>query len=302
MVSGNEFAIREYLQSRKQVIDAALDAYLPPENAYPPAIFQAVRYSIFSGGKRIRPILCIAAAEAVGGKLDTVLPAACALELIHTYSLIHDDLPAMDNDDFRRGRLTNHKVFGEAIAILAGDALLTEAFHIITSENMRLAVNHEALLQVIHDISEAAGLYGMIAGQAADILFEVREPEIAALEFIHQRKTGTMISVSVKSGALLSDAGEKEMIALTEYGRNIGWAFQIADDILNVAGDSHTMGKETGGDQRSRKLTYPALMGLEASRQKAESLIAEAVASISPLDHHADPLRMIANYVTARES
>jgi geranylgeranyl diphosphate synthase type II len=301
MASGNEFDIREYLQFRKRMIDAALGGYLPPEDAYPPAIFQAVRYSIFSGGKRIRPILCIAAAEAVGGKLDTVLPVACALELIHTYSLIHDDLPAMDNDDFRRGHPTSHKVFGEAIAILAGDALLTEAFHIIASESVRQAVNHETLLQVIHDISEAAGLYGMVAGQAADILSEGREPEITALEFIHHRKTGAMIGVSVKSGALLSDAGEGEIFALTEYGRNIGLAFQIADDILNVAGDSQAMGKETGSDQRSRKLTYPALMGLEASRQKAQSLIKEAVSSISMLDHRADPLRMIANYVTARE-
>ncbi|MGD0274459.1 MAG: polyprenyl synthetase family protein [Syntrophales bacterium] len=302
MTCADRFDLEEYLQARKKIVDAALDSYLPPDDVYPPVIFQAIRYSLFSGGKRIRPILCLAAAETVGGSMEAIIPVACALEMIHTYSLIHDDLPAMDNDDFRRGRLTSHKVFGEAIAILAGDALLTEAFHILTSEDLRSNVHHGKLLDVIHGISEAAGVYGMVGGQVADIISEGAKPERAALEFIHQRKTGAMIGVSIKSAALLCCADERETAALTEYGRKIGLAFQIADDILNVEGDSRTMGKETGSDAQSGKLTYPALMGLEESRKKAASLVEQAIDALSLLDHRADPLRMIAEYVAARKS
>ena len=190
MTGADRFDLEEYFQARKQMVDAALDGYLPPDDIYPPVIFQAIRYSLFSGGKRIRPILCLAAAETVGGGMETIMPVACALEMIHTYSLIHDDLPAMDNDDFRRGRPTSHKVFGEAIAILAGDALLTEAFHLLTSEDLRNNSPHGKLLDVIHGISEAAGVYGMVGGQVADIISEGAEPDRTALEFIHRKNQG----------------------------------------------------------------------------------------------------------------
>ena len=295
-----------YLKEKKGIIDEALDRYLPGEENYPPVIFKAVRYSLFAGGKRIRPILCLASAEAVGGgsgeSLHSILPVACALELIHTYSLIHDDLPAMDNDDYRRGKPTNHKVFGEGIAILAGDALLTEAFHLMPRRDMMGDVPPELLLTVIHDIAEAAGHFGMVGGQVVDLQSEGREADRETLYYIHSHKTGAMITASVRAGALLAGAGKDELHALSEYGRHVGLVFQITDDILNIEGDRKLLGKNTGSDASRAKITFPALMGVETSRREARNLVEQSLTDIADFDHRARPLREIARYVIERKS
>ena len=300
-----------YLKEKKGIIDEALDRYLPGEENYPPVIFKAIRYSLFAGGKRIRPILCLASAEAVGGgseeSLQSILPVACALEFIHTYSLIHDDLPAMDNDDYRRGKPTNHKVFGEDIAILAGDALLTAAFHLMSRWDLMGDVLPENLLAVIHDITEAAGYSGMVGGQVVDLQSEGKEGDLETLRYIHSRKTGAMITASVRAGALLFDRRDacptkNELHALSEYGRHIGLAFQIADDILNVEGDRELLGKGTGSDASRGKITFPALMGIPASRKEARRLVEQALTAIADFDHRACPLREIARYVISRKS
>ena len=291
-----------YLDARKKIIDEALLRYMPGEDNYPPVIFKAIRYSLFAGGKRIRPILCLASAEAVGGDIESILPLACALELIHTYSLIHDDLPAMDDDDYRRGRLTSHKVFGEDMAILAGDALLTEAFHLMSDRGLMEKISPEKLISVIHDIAGAAGCFGMVGGQVADVQSEGVAVDNAVLNFIHTRKTGAMITAAVKAGAVLANAGEVELNALTSYGSNIGFAFQIADDILNVEGDQKLMGKGTGSDSKRGKVTYPALVGMDASRKKAGELVENALSAIMDFDHKAEPLRMIAAYIIERKA
>jgi geranylgeranyl diphosphate synthase type II len=290
------------LDARKKIIDEALERYIPGEDNYPPVIFKALRYSLFAGGKRIRPILCLASAEAVGGNIDLILPVACALELIHTYSLIHDDLPAMDDDDYRRGRRTSHKVFGENMAILAGDALLTEAFHLMSDRGLMEKIAPEKLISVIHDIARAAGCFGMVGGQVVDVQSEGEAVETEVLNFIHTHKTGAMITAAVKAGAILADAGEVQLNALTSYGRHVGLAFQIADDILNVEGDQKLMGKETGSDTKRGKVTYPALVGVDVSRKKAGELVEGALSAIENFDHRAEPLRMIAAYIIERRS
>jgi len=294
--------LRTYLDTRKKIIDEALLRYMPGEDNFPPVIFKAIHYSLFAGGKRIRPILCLASAEALGGNIESILPVACALELIHTYSLIHDDLPAMDDDDYRRGRLTSHKVFGENMAILAGDALLTEAFHLMSDRILTEEIAPEKLISVIHDIAGAAGYFGMVGGQVVDVQSEGEAVDTEVLNFIHTRKTGTMITAAVKAGAVLSNAGEVELNALTLYGRHVGLAFQIADDILNVEGDQKLMGKGTGSDTKRGKVTYPALMGMVASRKKAGELIEGALSAIKNFDHRAEPLRMIAAYIIERKA
>jgi len=298
----DELRLKEYLAEKRALVDAALDALLPGEELYPPVIFQAARYSLMAGGKRLRPILCLAAAEAVGGKAEAVMTAACALELIHTYSLIHDDLPAMDDDDYRRGNPTSHKVFGEAIAILAGDALLTEAFHLLTRRDSLPDVPPERLLDVTREVSEAAGWFGMVAGQVLDVRSEGQTVDLETLQQIHRLKTGAMIRVSLRTGAILSNAPSAALDALTDYGRQIGLAFQIADDILNVEGDRILLGKGTGSDAARGKVTFPALLGIEASRSRAEELISEAMASLSLFDERAAPLRWIARYILERKS
>jgi geranylgeranyl diphosphate synthase type II len=298
----DEFQLKEYLAGRKILIDAALDDLLPGEEFYPPVIFQAVRYSLLAGGKRLRPILCLAAAEAVGGDSRTIMPVACALECIHTYSLIHDDLPAMDNDDYRRGRLTSHKVFGEDIAILAGDALLTEAFHLLTRRELMPGIPPELILTVTAEIAAAAGWFGMVGGQVLDVRSEGKTVDLEALQQIHRLKTGEMIRVSLRAGAILSGATSAMLASLSDYGRQIGLAFQIADDILNVEGDPVLLGKQTGSDAARRKVTFPSLLGIEASRTRAESLIKEALASLDPFDERAAPLRRITRYILERKS
>jgi geranylgeranyl diphosphate synthase type II len=301
MNPNHNISLSAYLEAKKKIIDEALERYLPTEDNYPPLIFKAVRYSVFAGGKRLRPILCMASADAVGGNGESILPVACALELIHTYSLIHDDLPALDDDDYRRGRLTSHKVFGEDMAILAGDALLTEAFCLM-SEQPLMEIKPANLLSVIHNVAEAAGYFGMVGGQVVDVQSEGKEVEREVLNYIHTRKTGAMITVAVKTGALLSNADEVELNALISYGRHVGLAFQIADDILNVEGDKILLGKGTGSDAKRGKITYPALMGLDASRTKAAELVESALAAIQNFDHRAEPLRMIARYIVERRS
>jgi geranylgeranyl diphosphate synthase, type II len=302
MTEENEAFLEAYLSARRGLIDSALNKYMPAEDTYPPEIFKAVRYSLFAGGKRLRPILCLAAAEAVGGDIEAVLPVACALELIHTYSLIHDDLPAIDNDDYRRGMPTSHKVFGEGIAILAGDALLTAAFHLLSRQDLAAGLEPAKRLEVISDIAEAAGYSGMIGGQVVDMQSEGKVPDYETLHYIHSRKTGVMILVAVKSGARLSGATEEEIDALSEYARNVGLAFQIADDMLNIDGDPMLMGKATGSDATRGKMTFPALIGVVDSHNKAYQLLDMALAGIAHLDHKADPLRLIASYVLERRS
>jgi geranylgeranyl diphosphate synthase, type II len=294
-------SLQQYLQERKEIVDEALDRYLPGEDQFPEAIFRAVRYSTFAGGKRIRPILCMAAAEAVGGSIDAVLPYACAIELIHTYSLIHDDLPAMDNDDFRRGKPTSHKVFGEAIAVLAGDALLTEAFHLMTRPaSGEPKADAEVRLTLIHDIAAAAGSFGMVGGQVVDIQSQGKQIDPDTLHYIHTHKTGAMILVSVRAGAILGGADVVSCDCLCEYGRNIGLAFQIEDDILDVEGNRELMGKDTGVDQTLKKATYPAMMGMAQAKEQGLRLVNAALTAISPLDDRAEPLRELARYMMSR--
>jgi geranylgeranyl diphosphate synthase, type II len=297
-----EFPLNEYLNGRKSLVDQALQAFLPGEGKDPAIIFEAVRYSIFAGGKRLRPILCLAAADAAGGKTDSVLPTACALEMIHTYSLIHDDLPAMDNDDYRRGKPTSHKVFGEGIAILAGDALLTEAFRLLGDREQMPGVPPERALKIVCEIAEAAGFFGMVGGQVMDLLAEGEKADLQNLLAIHRHKTGALILVSLRAGAILAGAGETALAALSDYGARIGLAFQITDDILNVEGDPSLLGKGTGSDAARGKVTFPALIGIEASRVRAEELIRKALVSLESFDDRAAPLRAIARHILERRS
>jgi geranylgeranyl diphosphate synthase type II len=297
----NEVFLKAYLQDRQKIVEEALEHYLPGEDNIPADIYKAVRYSVFNGGKRIRSILCLAAAEAIGGDLGPAIPVACALELIHSYSLIHDDLPAMDNDDFRRGKPTCHKVFGENIAILAGDALLTEAF-VLLSHVEKVRLSAERRLAVIQEIAKAAGICGMIGGQALDVLSGKSEPNENMLREIHRRKTGALIVAAIKSGAIIFNARKDKIQALAEYGINVGLAFQIADDILNVEGNRELMGKETGSDAAHNKLTYPSLLGMGKAKEKLAKYINAAEASLSGFDERARPLLVIARYIMERKS
>jgi geranylgeranyl diphosphate synthase type II len=291
-----------YLARQSAIMEEALDEYLPGAKEHPSEIYQAMRYSVFAGGKRLRPILCLAAAEAVGGDMQSALPAACALEMIHTYSLIHDDLPAMDNDDLRRGKPTCHKVFGDAIAILAGDALLTDAFVILARAVEKAQGEARAKLDsVIFEIAAAASSRGMIAGQVIDILSEGEKLQRDALEALHSLKTGKLITASVLSGGLLGGASRSQLDSLRRYGRAIGLAFQVVDDILNATGNSGIMGKKTGTDAARGKATFVSIMGVEKARAEARSLIEEAVESIEAFDHRADPLRSLARFIVERK-
>jgi geranylgeranyl diphosphate synthase type II len=294
--------LNAYIKEKKLRIDEAIDRYLPSEEESPGELFKAMRYSLFAGGKRIRPILCLAAAEAVGTSVSShcLLPVACALEYIHTYSLIHDDLPAMDNDDYRRGKPTSHKVFGDALAILAGDALLTEAFELMTRTDFHTGLTPEILLRVIREIAAAAGAFGMVGGQVEDLRAEGKPGNLDTLNRIHNRKTGAMIVVSLRAGAILSGGSEQAVSALTDYGHKIGLVFQIADDILNVEGDRTVLGKSTGSDASHGKMTFPLLMGLEPSRQKAFALVEEALRDLDGFDNRATPLRLMARYFVER--
>jgi len=294
--------LKGYLRERAVLVDAALDRWLPREEILPPRLHQAMRYSVFAGGKRLRPILIIAACEAVGGPPERALPAACAIEMIHTYSLIHDDLPAMDDDDFRRGHPTNHKVFGEANAILAGDALLTEAFRLLADAEANRGVDPAVSLRVIETIARCAGSQGMVGGQVVDMESEGNPVDFATLQYIHTRKTGALILASIQAGAWLGGGNDEQVAALTRYGETAGLAFQIADDILDIIGDQRELGKDVGSDQARGKATYPALLGLSEARRRAGELRELAIAALQPLGTSAEPLRAIARYIVERTS
>ena len=295
--------INRYLQEKKERVDSALERYLPKREELTSNLHRAMQHSLFAGGKRIRPILSIASFEAAGGKGERILPFACALEMIHTYSLIHDDLPAIDNDDYRRGKPTCHKVFGEAIAILAGDGLLTEAFRLMTHQPAKdPSSRDEALvLDLINEVAQAAGVLGMVGGQVVDIESEGKAVDLPTVQYIHTHKTGAMILASVRVGAKLGGAKETLLKALTRYGESLGLAFQVADDILNVEGRVALMGKKTGSDLVKGKATYPSVLGVDESKIRSKELVEMAVDALKPLGPEADPLREIARFIIARE-
>jgi geranylgeranyl diphosphate synthase type II len=293
-----DFDLKQYLEARRLTVEEALEVALPQQDGPETRVVEAMRYSLFAGGKRLRPILCLAASEAVGGDLKAAMPAGCALEMIHTYSLIHDDLPAMDDDDLRRGKPTNHKVFGEAIAILAGDGLLTEAFVLLSDYNSLLP---ERAVQVIGVIAEAASYRGMVGGQVVDILSQNKRADLETVQQMHSRKTAALIAAATESGALAGTGSEAQVAALARYGRAIGLAFQIADDILDIEGDTELLGKTTGADEARGKVTYPAAVGLERSRQAANEMVNDALAELEGFDDRANPLRSLANYIITRK-
>jgi geranylgeranyl diphosphate synthase, type II len=290
--------LKRYLVTRQKEIDRALDRFLPKATVAPATIHKAMRYSLFAGGKRLRPILCLAAAEACGGKTGGALPHACAVECIHTYSLIHDDLPSMDNDDLRRGRLTCHKVFGDGIAILAGDALLTIAFEIATKAG---PVSRYDVRDIFREISQAAGSRKLIAGQVADLEAEGRRINRAQVRSIHENKTAALLTASVRLGAMSANATAKQLGAITAFGRALGLAFQVIDDILDVTQTSEKLGKSAGKDLAAQKATYPAVIGLEKSRAEARRLTKQAHRALESLGENARVLRALADYLLARE-
>ena len=291
--------LKTYLITRQKLIDRALDRYLPRANTKPVTLHKAMRYSLFAGGKRLRPILCLAAAEACRGNIDDALPLACALECIHTYSLVHDDLPSMDNDDFRRGRPTCHKVFGDGIAVLAGDALLTVAFEIVSKAKPTLSYDISTLLR---EIAVAAGSQKLIAGQVADLEAEGKKVKRDQLQFIHENKTAAILKSSVRLGAMSANADARKLSAITRFGQRLGLAFQIIDDILDVTQTSEILGKSAGKDVVARKATYPAVIGLEKSRDQARRLTRQAHNALSVFSSSdAEPLHALANYLLERE-
>jgi geranylgeranyl diphosphate synthase type II len=301
--------IKKYLKEKKEIVDKALEKYFPSRLAstgeveFPESLSKAIRHSLLNGGKRIRPILSIAAFETAGGKGDGILPFACALEMIHTYSLIHDDLPAIDNDDYRRGRPTCHKLFGEAIGILAGDALLTEAFGLMTDRQLHKGFFNDGwlIIDIINEVAQAAGIFGMVCGQVLDVESEGKKVDFPTLQYMHNHKTGALILTSVRLGVKLAAGDEKTLRAFTRYGESIGLAFQIVDDILNVEGEARLLGKKTGSDLSKGKATYPSLLGLEESKRRAEALLALAIDALSPYGSEAEPLREIARFIIQRE-
>jgi geranylgeranyl diphosphate synthase type II len=294
--------LKAYLEERRNLVNRTLEAYLPKVRGPAFRVTQAMHYSLFVGGKRLRPILCLAAAEAVGGDPGEALPVACALEMIHTYSLIHDDLPAMDDDDLRRGQPTCHKQFDEATAILAGDGLLTEAFHTMAAAAPHYEHREAILLEVIRLVADAAGYQGMVGGQMLDLLAEGRQVTLKELETIHRHKTGALLTAAVRAGALIGGGNRAEVTSLTDYGEKFGLAFQITDDLLDVEGEAAEMGKAPGMDAKRRKATYPAVLGLEATRQWAQNLVAGAIAALESFQTRAEPLRELARYLLVRRA
>ena len=293
--------ITHYLSRRATEVNEWLSRLLPSEETPPQQLHRAMRYSLLAGGKRIRPTLVLASGEALGAETDQLMPAACAIEMIHTYSLIHDDLPAMDNDDLRRGRPTCHKAFGEAVAILAGDALLTLSFRVLAATSPSL--DPERQVRVIHEFAAAAGsTYGMIGGQVADIENEGKPVDQHTLEYIHRAKTGALIAASAAAGGIIAGASFDEIERLRAYGQRIGLAFQIADDILDVTSTSEQLGKTPGKDQAANKATYPAIHGMEASKERARQLVDEAVETVASLGRNTKVLEEIARFIIARSS
>jgi geranylgeranyl diphosphate synthase, type II len=293
------FSLASYLEEKRLIVESALDSSLVIGN--PAKIYEAMRYSLLAGGKRLRPILCLATCELMGGSLEMALPTACALEMIHTMSLIHDDLPAMDNDDYRRGKLTNHKVFGEDIAILAGDGLLAYAFEYVATQTRNVSPGQ--VLEVIARLGRTVGAEGLVGGQVLDLESEGK-PDILAetLSFIHTHKTGALLETSVVSGAILAGAKAEDVNRLARYAQNIGLAFQIIDDVLDITATKEELGKTAGKDLQAQKATYPSLWGLEGSRQQARHLIDSAISELSLYDAAAEPLRAIAEYIVNRKN
>jgi len=292
--------LKPYIKQKNQIIDAALEKVFQ-ESHSSKTLVKAMKYSLMAGGKQIRPVLCLAACEAVGGAPEDALTAACALEMIHTYSLIHDDLPAMDDDELRRGKATCHIAFNEATAVLAGDALLTLAFEMLSSVQFDDGNQAFRWLKVIRLISEAAGYRGMIQGQMLDIASEGIKLSAAQLETMHRLKTGALIETSLACGALLGGADGRQTDLLSDYGRKIGLAFQVADDILNVEGNPALMGKAVGTDRQRHKSTYPSVLGIQAAREFSKKLVQEALQALETFDKQADPLRGIARYIIERK-
>jgi geranylgeranyl diphosphate synthase type II len=292
------FDLKRYLRQRTAAVNRALEDFLPPAGAKPATIHRAMRYSIFAGGKRLRPVLCLAAAEACGGSWRDALPLACAVECLHTYSLIHDDLPAMDNDDYRRGKLTNHKVFGEGIAILAGDALLTEAFAVAGTCAATPRYPHRVMLG---ELWEAGGSRQLIAGQVADLEGEGRKTSAAQLRYIHERKTAALLRCSLRLGGMSANCPPAQLAALGDFGRNVGLAFQIIDDILDVTQTSEQLGKTAGKDTQAQKATYPSIIGLEKSRKMAERLTGRAFAALRIFRGRARALEALAGHLLRRD-
>ena len=288
-----------YLSQQRERIETALDRLLPAADAFPQTLHQSIRYSALAPGKRLRPTLTLAAAEALGVESDTVLPTACALECIHVFSLIHDDLPCMDNDDYRRGRLTNHKVYGDAIALLAGDALLALAFQWI-AENAE-TVPADRVLPTLKLVAEASGAGGMVGGQVADMESQGVDFSAETLRYIHANKTGALLTASVLAGAILAGGSAAQIAALRAYGEHIGLAFQIADDILDITGDQDKLGKPIGSDEERDKATYPKLYGLDESRRRAHAEVDAALQTLAAFDEKAEPPRAIARYIVERD-
>ncbi len=293
---------KAYIKLKQELVNNYLEQCLPAADHYPPTIHQAMRYSVFAGGKRLRAILALASAYAVGGEPETILPIAAALELIRAYSLVHDYLPAMDNDDLRRGKPTNHKVYGEAIAVLAGDALLTLAFELLTSPALTTVIAPEQQLNIIRRLSQAAGSMGLIGGQVVDIESEGKQVDVPQLEYIHTHKTGTLIRASVMLGGLAANCSEKQLALLCDYGEKVGLAYQIIDDILDVEGESETLGKHTGADANAGKVTYPAVWGMKQAKSQARHLIAAARQDLEPLGEKSSRLKEIAQFIGRRKS
>ena len=294
--------IKNYLKEKKALVDSFLESYFS-SLLIPKTFKDSMVYSLSAGGKRIRPILCFASYEACGGKAEEIVSYASALEFLHTYSLIHDDLPAMDNDDLRRGKPTNHKVFGDGMAVLAGDGLLTEVFCLLSTPPVGGVVfQPSAILRAIFEISMASGMQGMVGGQAQDLLSENAEPDAETLSYIHTHKTAALISASVRTGGILADCTEEALSGLSIYGENIGLAFQVIDDILDVEGETEVLGKPQGSDEKKKKMTYPKLYGMEKSKEKARDLIRDAIEALNMFDEKAEPLRAIARYMLERKS
>jgi len=293
------FNLDKYLRDLKQEVEAALDASISV--TYPEKIYESMRYSLMAGGKRLRPILCLAACELIGGDRASAMPTACAMEMVHTMSLIHDDLPAMDNDDFRRGKLTNHKVYGDDIAILAGDALLAYAFEFIAAQTK--GVPAERILKAIAHLGHAVAATGLVGGQVVDLECEGK-PDVTAetLTFIHIHKTAALLESCVICGALLAGANDTDITRLSTYANNIGLAFQIIDDILDITSTSEQLGKTAGKDLAAQKVTYPSLWGIETSQQKAQELVEQAKSQLVSYGDAALPLMALADYITARKN
>jgi geranylgeranyl diphosphate synthase type II len=296
--AANEFDLQDFLVTRTKAVNQALDKFLPSERTKPGTIHKAMRYSLFAGGKRMRPALCLAAARTCGGREADALPLACALECIHTYSLIHDDLPAMDNDDFRRGKLTNHKVFGDGIAVLAGDALLTQAFEIAAQARGWPRYPHRT---IILELAKASGSLQLVAGQVADLEGEGRRISANELRYIHERKTSALLSCSVRLGGMSANCTSAQLKALTDFGYHVGLAFQVIDDILDVTQTSEQLGKTAGKDNKAHKATYPAIVGLEKSQKIAEQLTTKAFAALKPFKGRAVALEALAAFLLKRD-